>query len=442
MKSLQSKLSSGLLLSLIIAFSTLWLLMGINIRYQAEDYIASRLIHDAEMLLSHSNFDTSGKLTINPNAINLIYQQPFSGHYYIITANDQLITSRSLWDQTLTQHKVKKGQQLRSLQQGPQQQPLLLISAAYEKQNNNLIITIAEDLGPINKNIRQFNFWFASIAGSLLFVLVLLQKFILRNSLLPLIKIHKELHSLQKGQLDKLSTNSPSELQPLIGEVNHLLETTQQRLHRSRNALSDLAHAIKKPLTIIKQISNNTDISPATRKILASQTDDIHDVTDKILKRAQLAGQGYSGALFSFSKDLPHLIKTLDMMYPEKQLTFATHIKRDIHCPIDRQDMIELLGNVLDNAYKWATHNVILHVDGNRGLHICIEDDGPGINPNDTKDLTKRGMRLDEKVQGHGFGLAITADIIADYKGSINFTSSTQLGGLHVTIHLLPHALH
>ncbi|NOQ69374.1 MAG: GHKL domain-containing protein [Gammaproteobacteria bacterium] len=439
MQSIQSKLSTGLLLSLIIAFSALWILVSISVQFMANEYIASRLEHDAEMLLNAINFDNNGVLAVDETRIDLIYNQPFSGHYYVINSGSQSINSRSLWDHKLKVAAVNTGQQSRTLQYGPDQQSLLFISGGYKKQGNRLTISIAEDLNPINKNINQFKYWFSAMAFGMLLILVLLQVFILRKSLKPLTKMHAELKLLQQGQLNKLNTESPSELQPLINEVNHLLNIMEQRLRRSRNALSDLAHAIKKPLTVIKQITDQDTIPDTTKTTLIKQTNDIYQISDHILKRARLAGHSHTGALFSFSDDLPALIKTLDMMYASKTLLLTSNVPDNVHCPVDREDMLELLGNLLDNAYKWAAHKIVLTVNINSDLHICIEDDGPGTNLGKISELSKRGVRMDEKIQGHGFGLAITTDIVNDYNGHISFKHSSDLGGFKADITLPLH---
>ncbi len=441
MRSIQSKLSTGLLLSLIIAFSALWVLVSIGIQFMTKEYIATRLKHDAEMLLNIVNFNNNGILTIDATRIDLIYNQPFSGHYYVISTDKQSISSRSLWDYRLKVIPVNTGQELRTLQYGPDQQSLLLMSIGYKKQGHKLSISIAEDLNPINKNINQFKYWFSAMSLGMLFMLVILQALILRKSLTPLTKMHAELKLLQQGKRKKLSTEAPGELQPLIDEVNHLLTIMEHRLRRSRDALSDLAHAIKKPLTVIKQITGKNIIPDATRNILIKQTDDIYQISDHILKRARLAGHSHTGALFSFSDDLPALIKTLDMMYANKTLQLNTHIQENIICPVDREDMLELLGNLLDNAYIWATHKIMLTVNTDPDLHICIEDDGPGANPEKIREISKRGVRLDERIQGHGFGLAITTDIVNDYSGSISFKHSNNLGGFKADITLPLHQL-
>ncbi len=436
MRSIQSKLSTGLLLSLIAAFTVLWYLVSINIQFLAKEYIETRLVHDAETLLSTISFDADGELVVDEALIDIIYKQPFSGHYYVINTGKQTTSSRSLWDYKLEFEAVNTGQKSSALQQGPDEQDLLMVSAGYKKQGHSLTISVAEDLNPINQNIAQFKYWFSATALGMLLVLVVLQAFILRVSLSSLGRMPAELKALQQGELKQLSTESPDELKPLIQEVNHLLTIMDKRLSRSRDALSDLAHAIRKPLTVIKQITQKDTIPEPVRKILTRQADDIYQISDHILKRARLAGPSHSGALFSFSLDLPPLIKTLDMMYSDKTLSLSTDIPSDIACQVDREDMLELLGNLLDNAYKWASHKILLTVTVGTDIHICIEDDGPGTDDEKINKLSTRGARLDEKVQGYGFGLAITADIVNDYQGSIVFTRSDALGGFKVNITL------
>jgi signal transduction histidine kinase len=438
MRSIQARLSTGLLFSLIIAFSAFWLLVSINIQFLAEEYIASRMVHDAETLLSAIEFDKDGKLSIDDLRIDLVYNQPFSGHYYVINTDAQTISSRSLWDHPLKHVDVNTDEQLRTKQPGPEQQSLLVISRRYTKQGNQLMVSISEDLNPINKNIIQFQYWLAALALGMLLLLVIFQAIILRRSLRPITSIHTELKSLEQGKLEKLSTDSPAELSPLINEVNHLLAVMEQRLRRSRDALSDLAHAIKKPLTVIQQQTNKNDSAEAAKNTILKQTDEIYQLSDRILKRARLAGHSYSGALFSFSEDLPALITTLEMMHPNKTVRLSTNIPVDINCPIDRQDMLELLGNILDNAYKWTQQNIMLSVSNiDFNFHICIEDDGPGADPDKINELSQRGVRLDEQIEGHGFGLAIAADMVNDYGGNISFQRSDELGGFRIDINLM-----
>lgn len=440
MQSLQSKLSLGLLFSQIITFSLLWFLVSFNAQFIAQEYIASRLQHDTESLLSGIHFDAQNNIHLDKTRLGAIYNQPFSGHYYVVTQNhldkSTQVYSRSLWDQTLKVNSVETGQHQQQIQQGPEQQKLLVLSSGYSKKGIKFTISSAEDLNPITENINQFLVWFAGLSISLLLLQVLLQVFILRYILKPLTAIKSELKSLEQGQLDRLSNHVPSELKPLIYEINHLLKMLEQRLKRSRDALSDLAHAIKKPLTVIQQITHKSELDKESRAILIGQTDDIHQLSDHILKRARLAGRSHGGTLFSFNEDVPALLKTLHMMHNNQAITIEQQIDSDLSYPFDREDMLELLGNLLDNAFKWAKQTIQLSIFVDEQLHIRIQDDGKGIDPDKIKGLSNRGVRLDENVKGHGFGLAISADIVSDYGGHISFKQSSELGGFQVDITL------
>ena len=439
MRSLQSKLGFGLILSLVGVFTVLWFLISFSIQSLAEEYIASRLRHDAETLLSTIEFDATGQFKLNESAIDLVYNKPYSGHYFIISTAKQTVNSRSLWDQQLRQPRpIEAGVQQRHYEDGPNKQALLVISSGFNKQQHPLTITVAEDLNPVISDIEQFQSRFALTAVTLLLLLLILQIFILRYSLTPLSRLRSELQALQQGETRQLSTDTPTELQPLVHEINHLLSVMEQRLHRSRDALGDLAHAIKKPLTVIQQLTHKEQANqPDDLRIqIAKQANDINNISDRILKRARLAGQSHIGERFNFTSDLPALLDTLKLMYSDKTITTHIEMPETIHYPIDRQDMMELLGNLLDNAWKWARQTVCISIAMNDELRISIEDDGSGANPDRLKELTKRGTRLDESIQGHGFGLAIAADIVAEYHGSLHFSQSDKLGGFRAVLTL------
>lgn len=438
MRSLQSKLGFGLSLSLIAVFTALWFLVSFSIQTLAEEYIASRLRHDAEMLLSTLEFDNNGNIKLVESNLNPVYRQPFSGHYYFIASNNQKLYSRSLWDQQLSHVVVKAGEQISHLQNGPDNQLLLLLSKGFIKQGHTLTVTVAEDLNPVKRNIRQFQIRFAITAMVMLLLLVVLQAFILRHSLKSLSRIRDELQALQQGETNQLNADTPAELRPMVNEINHLLGVMEQRLRRFRDALSDLAHAIKRPLTIMQQLTDkNKNALPADlNEGLAKQVMEINQLTDRILKRARLAGHHHSGVRFSFSKDLPELIETLDLMYSDKSIITQVNKQDEFYCPIDREDMLELLGNLVDNAYKWARQKVNITIALNTELTISIEDDGPGADPKQFQQLDKRGVRLDETKQGYGFGLGIASDMVREYKGLLSFSSSKNLGGFRVDVTL------
>jgi len=426
MKSIQSRLGTGLLISLIAVFFILWLLVSSSIQSLAENYIASRLHHDIETILTSVDFDKDNKISIHTERIDPVYQRPFSGHYYNIQYKNNALRSRSLWDQTLDSPTPDSGEYITSYQTGPESQTLIVVSSQFIKSNQSLTISVAEDLSPVIHDINKFKNHFALISASILLILLIIQAFILRGGLKPLLNIKSQLTDLEQGNIEQLSDDAPNELKPLIYEINHLLVVLQQRLKRSRDALSDLSHAIKKPLTVLQQVNHD--------QTSQQQISNIQQLTDRILKRARLSGGSYTGALFDFDSDISALINTIKAMYPDKSIDIDTEIKTSTNTYFDREDMLELLGNLLDNAYKWADSHIIITIDGNNELAITIEDDGKGCKPDSLNQLTERGIRLDESVSGYGFGIAIVSDIVNDYGGTLSFDRSGKLGGFKVDI--------
>ena len=436
MNSIQSRLASGLLISLILVFLILWIVVSSNIQKLSEDYIASRLEHDVETLLTAISFNNKGTLIINDKYINTIYQRPFSGHYYIIQHNQSLIRSRSLWDNDLPLPEIINNGYTKSVQTGPENQSLITITARFTKQKQNIVISIAEDLTPVITDIRKFKNYFAASALVVLFSLLLIQIIILRTGLKPLRKMHTELHKLEKGEINELSTDVPYELESVVNEVNQLSLALYKRLKRSRDALSDLSHAIKKPLTLLQNFSdeNQHNLDKNSNELLSNQIQSIQHITDRILKQARIAGTTKHNTPFYIDNDLPLLVKTINAMYPSKHINVDMEVPAKLEVNIDREDMLELLGNLIDNAWKWADKEVKITFQKENNITIIIEDDGPGTNEEALHELSQRGVRLDESVNGYGFGLAISSDIVKDYEGDITFSRSESLGGFKIKI--------
>lgn len=438
MKSIQSRLASGLLISLIFIFLLLWIIVSQNIQSLSEQYISTRLEHDIETLITAVSFDTDNKIKIDEHYINSIYKRPFSGHYYVIRYQQTHIRSRSLWDQTLTTPATASNDYQKTYQTGPENQSLMLLTGQFKKQKHDVTISIAEDLTPIKKSIEQFQNYFLLTSIAILIALLLLQVIILRSGLRPLRKIRSELSQLEHGDITELSSDVPDELKAVVSEINQLSLALHKRLKRSRDALSDLSHAIKKPLTVLQQFSDQqTTLDEASKDTLNTQVASIRKITDSILKRARVAGISKTNKLYNINDDLELLIKTIRTMYPEKTVEVENRLPDKLKIYIDREDMLELLGNLLDNAWKWANNKILITASQTDQLHISIEDDGTGHDAESLNKLMSRGVRLDESVSGYGFGLAISSDIVKDYEGTLSFSRSDTLGGFKAEI-ILP----
>lgn len=439
MKSLQTRLGTGLLMSLVAVFFLLWLLISTSIRFLAEDYISARLKHDSQTLLSALQLNSEGKLDLDQDRLDFIYSRPFSGHYFIIHAGSRVFRSRSLWDQTLEVQSVEPGSTVSEHRAGPQDQPLLILSSGFSRENQRITISIAEDITAIEADIADFQLRFALVAAVLLLALIIIQSLILRRGLHPLQKIQKEVILLESGQKDRLSEQVPNEVRPLIQEMNRLLGVLAARSQRSRNALGDLAHALKKPLTVLTQLQNDETMAGCEdlKHTLSSQVSAMQHTTNRILKRARLAGEGPVSTCFDIGQEVPVLLETLHRMYPQKDIKVQLDIPAGIVLNVDREDMLELLGNLLDNAFKWARQRVSLSIkEKPSSIELIIDDDGPGIPDEALAHLTQRGMRLDEQVEGHGLGLAIVQDIVRLYNGTIQLGKSDSLPGFQVRVAL------
>ncbi len=437
MKSLESKLQLGLALTLVVLMGLMWLVGSNNLRNMAEGLVASRLEHDAEGLLAAMVIGP-GKQDVQLRWTSQVYMQPLSGHYYVISIDDgSTIYSRSLWDQTLDIPKLKTGDSRRLMVNGPSDQTVLLLLNGYEKHGRAFTLGVAEDMTVAYEELDSFVNWFAFLALSGLIVLLLVQSVVVRHSFKYLVKVREDIQKLEQGQVVKLSEDVPAEVLPLVQEFNHLLLLLSQRLERSRNGLGNLAHALKGPLNILTQYFDARDSGNGIDAQQAiTQTKRIRMLMDRELKRARLAGKEPSGTRFDPVVEMPDLIGVLQQVHKDKDISIESRVTESVRPFGDREDMLELFGNLLDNACKWALSKVICGVSQGEDLVLVVEDDGSGLRNEDIDKLTQRGTRLDENVEGHGLGLAIVGDIVKLYGGSIRFSRSDELGGLRVRVML------
>lgn len=443
MSSLQQRLQLGLAASVVLLMVLLWWLVSGAMQRFGEEFVQSRMVHDADSLLSALQTDDADQLALTPGRMAAIYQRPFSGHYFVVLAKHKTLYSRSLWDETLAIKPLAQGETRRWRATGPAQQPLLVWAGGFQKQGQVFTIGIAEDLSALQASMVRFNWYFASLSFVALMVLLAVQQYIVRRSFRPLAQIQQEIKNLQQGAVGELTESVPSEVQPLVHEVNHLLRLLAERLQRSRNAMGNLAHALKAPLSLLTQIAQQESVRglPELSTELRNHVDSIKQLMDRELKRARLMGQGTPGARFSPQEEMPVLVDMLQRIF-----AVGEHRGRpldiqwqapDIAFMFDRDDMLELIGNLLDNACKWAKQKVHCELQGNEHhLQLVVEDDGPGCTDEKIARLTERGVRIDEAVSGHGLGLAIVRDVVEIYNGTLMLDRAPILGGLRVTVTL------
>jgi signal transduction histidine kinase len=273
-----------------------------------------------------------------------------------------------------------------------------------------------------------------------LLAIVLVQRYVLRLGFRALDQVQDELQQVSAGGLTQLQAMGPVEIRPLTGEVNRLLKRLQQRLQRSRMALGNLAHALKAPLSLLTRDLDALNLPGSERQRLAGQLDRVSQLIERELKRARFAGER-GGQHFVPRQQVPELLDALRQMYRGRGLDISSGELPEAILPFDHEDMLELLGNLMDNACKWANRRVALQIVLDQAMRIKVSDDGPGVPEADRDSLLRRGGRLDEKETGHGLGLAIVRDLVTDYGGTLQLCKSSALGGLEVGV-LLPFPRH
>jgi signal transduction histidine kinase len=425
-------ISVMVVVGLVLAQTSLWLFeMGL------QRYLEAGLRNDSESLLAALVRGPQG-LQLDERRLSPAYQRPFSGHYFRIDFTDGHWRSRSLWDQELPalDHPGLHD----DLQLGPEGQQLLVLRTDYRRLGLPISISVAEDYTPIRESFRRVQQLGLGLGLTGLLLILLLQRITVRRALRPLEQAREQIAQLQQGQRSQLDDQVPLELEPLVAQINHLLAHTEDSLKRSRNALGNLGHALKTPLAVLLSLASSEQLEahPQLRKTLKEQLQQVEQRLNRELNRARLSGDALPGALFDCDAELPGLLATLNMIHGE-HLALSYRVPAGLQLPWDREDLLELLGNLLDNACKWADAEVRVSVaELANGFELSVEDDGPGI-PQERRDqVFGRGTRLDEQTHGHGLGLGIVRDIVDSWGGKLSLLES-EWGGLKVVIELPKH---
>jgi len=428
--SLRKRLSLSLAASLALFFIAQTLMIGNTVEDLSERNLLSRLNHDQEQILASLEWNPPAPPRLQRSLIPAIYQRPFSGHYFQIDIAGQQLRSRSLWDENLP----PLSRTIERNIPGPRDQQLLAVQHSVIMHGQQISIRTAENIAPMEKATEEFERNMLLFAAGAVLTLMILQGWLIKHTLKPLQRIRSEISRLQSGQLKQIEGSAPDEIMPLVNEINHLIHLTQQRLKRSRHALGDLAHSLKTPLAVARQITEQQAPSKSSSQ-LSEQISCIEHRIDRELVRARTAGRMPGGQWHHPEQDIRDIVAMLGKVFP--QVSCSLQLSEGMSIPCDREDMLEIIGNLLENACKWAHSRVRCSVSQqDNGTGICIEDDGPGIEESQCRVLLERGIRADESRPGHGLGLSIVAEMVAAYEGSISLSRSTALSGLKINISL------
>lgn len=428
MRSIGGQLGAGLLLVLLLTVmlvgqGSVWLFDR-----ALRDYLSTDLQRETDALLAALTPGPEG-LYLNLQRVSPDYQRPFSGRYFVVQTTERW-RSRSLWDQRLPLDAEGLDN---SLVPGPAGQQLLVRSGRFNKLGQSVTVSVAMDYQPLLTAFGQARLWIWGLGGLAVVLALLIQQGLLRRALRPLHRARRELAEWRSGQRLVLSVDVPQELLPLVGEINHLGSQVDQIIQRSRKGVGDLGHALKTPLAVTESLIRQAALDQQSEQAITAQLEEMRRQLERALQRSRLAPESQAGSRFNPAQDLPWLIDSLRQIhgagvtidYPRESLQ---------EWPFEREDMLELLGNLLDNACKWARTAVRLEWHLAAGsLQLQVEDDGPGIDEQHRDHVLRRGSRLDESVTGHGLGLAIVGDLVEVYGGELTLGDS-DLGGLAVRV--------
>lgn len=299
---------------------------------------------------------------------------------------------------------------------------------------------VAEDLSATHAQVRRFRRSLWSWLGGAAALLLIAQGVILRWSLAPLRKAAFEVNEIGAGRQTQLEGAYPRELHGLTHSLNTLIRHERTHLERYRNSLADLAHSLKTPLAVLRGIIESHNPSDAaTQCTLQEHVRRMDQIVHYQLQRAAAVGRTAFAAPVDVSSVVKKLCASLDKVYAEKNVFCAIQTDNGLVFHGDEADLLEALGNVLDNAYKYCRGkvNVTARATANDkpGLMVEIEDDGPGIPADMAQSVTQRGTRLDTATPGQGIGLAVAHDIVRLYHGALEIDRS-ELGGAKISLRL------
>jgi len=296
---------------------------------------------------------------------------------------------------------------------------------------------VAENLAAIETQMRRFrtNLW--GWLGAAAMLLLVVQTAILRWSLAPLRQVANDLRAIESGFAQRLHGNYPRELRSLTDNLNALLESAESHLRRYRDSLGNLAHSLKTPLAVLRGALDGARDDATLRHTAQEQLTIMTQLIDYQLQRAAASGRASLATPVAVKPVVEKIIAALVKVYADKRIETQIEVDPALTFHGDEGDLTEMLGNVLDNACKWCRQRVGVHASQPENsapqLELVIEDDGPGIPETERARILERGARADRTTPGHGLGLAMVADTVTLYRGSVHI-ENRPAGGLKVTL--------
>lgn len=450
--SLSTRLLISVSVLLALFFGIATVMLDTVFREASRQAIRDRLDLQVWALMAATEESADGRLVPATQLLDTSFLAPNSGLYGQIFTDDGSApwVSPSLLGAKLPFITDIKGEPQfgeRTMSNGT---PVLTLSKGFlwgftDGRTHNVVYSVAESMAPYYEQLRQFRLrLFGGFAGLSVLLIVSLA-FLFRSVLKPLRRVETEIEQIEAGSLAELGSDYPRELIGVTDNMNTLLRSERERMGRYRNTLGNLAHSLKTPLAVIRNLLSSAELRdvPLARQ-LDEQVGRMDDIVRYQLKRAAAsAGMTLGTAPVPLQDVVQPLVATLQKVYFERRVACEVQLAPDCAFLADRGDLMELVGNLLDNAFKYCREQVRLsvnplHVPGSRraGIVITVEDDGPGISPDKRQHVLERGTRLDERASGQGIGLSVVRELAELYRGTVEIAAS-ELGGARVVVRLL-----
>src|SRR5689334_2334113 len=380
-----------------------------------------------------------------------LFELPLSGWYWQITRTDtekpESRASRSLWDKKLPKLE-DRGIELTAAGirigyvDGPEGQSLRMVERPVDLgAEGKFLVGVAGDASEIFDETRNFDYYLGGTFTALGIVLLLTTIFQVRFGLAPLKRISEAIADIRSGRAERLEGEFPVEIAPLARETNALIDANREIVERARTHVGNLAHAIKTPLSVIVNEASAHAADPFASKVM-EQADVMRDQVAHHLERARIAARAsIVSTVTEVAPTIEALRRTMEKINRDRSITIA--VRADPHAKFrgESQDLEEMVGNLVDNACKWAASQVLIEVlvdpeaepgAGSR-LRIVVDDDGRGLSEAERAQVSRRGQRLDESKPGSGLGLSIVTDLAALYGGSLSL-GGAPTGGLRTEL--------
>jgi signal transduction histidine kinase len=443
--SLRLRLLGGALIWLSVALVAIALILLHLFRSYAETDFYAELSNDQEQVIAGLGVDADGTLTVTPQISDPQFIKPYSGLYWQVDdAASVMLRSRSLWDFTLSLpvDVVEAGTQHHHRLTGPERQSVLAVERVVElpRYPHPIRVVVAEDARRLDAAVRGFGTTLTMafvLLGAGLIGAASLQVWV---GLRPLERLRARLVRVRDGSAARLEGDFPSEVQPLVDDLNTLLEHQAEVVERGRVMAGNLAHGLKTPLAVIANEANRLEQCGALEAatLIQAQVARMQRQVDFHTARARAAAaRAVLGVRCPVAPCVQALLRVIERLHAHRPLVLESAIPEDAVFRGERQDLEEMLGNLLDNAAKWAASRVVVACrrDGSGWLDLSVEDDGPGLTEDQRGEAFARGLRLDDAVPGSGLGLAILRDLAEMYGGEARLVSS-PLGGLRAVLKL------